>query len=140
MIQAYFGFKRLPFPKELKTEHMFESFDLRESIARLQILKQNRGLFCLTGEPGSGKTSVLRKFVEGLNPQTHMHAYTPHPQSIEVTCTVRSTLYSSFRHESERAICSIKLKGILELYDSQGKTPTIILDESHLMDHELFKS
>jgi len=78
MIQAYFGFKRQPFPKELKTESFFETFDIKEAFTRLQFLKQNRGIFCLTGEPGSGKTSVLRKFVDGLNAQTHIHSYTPH--------------------------------------------------------------
>ncbi len=77
MIQAYFGFKRRPFPKELKTTAMFESFDLKEAFTRLQFLKQNRGIFCLTGEPGSGKTSALRRFVEELNPQTHLHALHP---------------------------------------------------------------
>lgn len=137
MIQAYFGFKRLPFPKELKTEHMAESFDLRESIARLQILKQNRGIFCLTGEPGSGKTSVLRKFVEGLNPQTHLHAYTPH------STVNRSDLYRQLnsllklppRIRKSDLFDQIQ-KGILDLHDGHGKTPVIILDEAHLMDHE----
>jgi len=37
MIQAYYGLKKTPFHKELKTEQMFESFDLRESEARLQV-------------------------------------------------------------------------------------------------------
>ncbi len=35
MIQAYFGLKRPPFSKELKTDQMFESFDIREAMARL---------------------------------------------------------------------------------------------------------
>lgn len=137
MIQAYFGFKRLPFPKELKTDHMFESFDLRESFARLQILKQNRGLFCLTGEPGSGKTSVLRKFVEGLNPQTHIHAYTPHStiNRSDLYRQINSLLKLPARVRKVDLFDQIQ-KGILELYDSQGKTPVIILDEAHLMDHE----
>ena len=77
MIQAYFGFKRQPFIKDLQTTQMYQSFDSKEASTRLQILKQQRGIFCLTGEPGAGKTSVLRKFVDDLNPQTHVHCYTP---------------------------------------------------------------
>jgi len=137
MIQAYFGLKKPPFLKELKTDLMYETFDLKESFARLQLLKQNRGIFCLTGEPGAGKTSVLRKFVDGLNPQTHVHCYTPH-------ATInRSDLYRQLnqllklppRLRKSDLFEQIQ-RGITELFDSQGKTPVIILDEAHLMDHE----
>jgi general secretion pathway protein A len=136
MIQPYFGLKRLPFPKELRTEAMFESFDVKEAFARLQVLKQNRGIFCLTGEPGSGKTSVMRKFVEGLNPQTHIHCYTPH------STVNRSDLYRQLntllklpsRVRKSDLFDQIQ-RAITELY-YHGKTPVIILDEAHLMDHD----
>ncbi len=137
MIQAYFGFKRQPFVKELKTEQMFQSFDLKEASARLQILKQNRGLFCLTGEPGAGKTSALRKFVDELNPQTHVHCYTPH------STVNRNDLYRQLnqllklppRIRKSDLFEQIQ-RAIQELHDAQGKTPVIILDEAHLMDHD----
>lgn len=137
MIQAHFGFKRQPFVKELSPSQMFQSFDLKEAGARLQILKQNRGIFCLTGEPGAGKTSALRKFVEELNPQTHVHCYTPH-------ATVnRNDLYRQLntllklppRVRKSDLFEQIQ-RAVQELHDAQGKTPVIILDEAHLIDHE----
>jgi general secretion pathway protein A len=137
MIQAYYGLKRQPFPKEIKTDAMFESFDLKETHARLSILKQNRGIFCLTGEPGAGKTSVLRRFVDNLNPQTHHHCYTPH-------ATVnRGDLYRQLnqllklppRIRKSDLFAQIQ-KGITDLHEHQGKTPVIILDEMHLAEHD----
>jgi len=137
MIQAYYGFKRQPFPKELRIEQMFESFDIKEAFTRLQILKQNRGLFCLTGEPGAGKTSVLRRFVEGLNPQMHTHCYTPH------STVNRNDLYRQLntllklppRIRKSDLFEQIQ-RAVTELHVNHGKTPVIILDEAHLMDHE----
>lgn len=135
MIQAYFGLKRLPFPKELKTSLMFDSFDLKEASTRLQFLKQNRGIFCLTGEPGSGKTSALRRFVEELNPQTHLHAYTPHAtvSRIELYRQINGLLNLPNRVHKSDLFAQIQ-KNVIELYEHHGKTPVIILDECHLMD------
>jgi type II secretory pathway predicted ATPase ExeA len=135
MIEAYFGFKRLPFPKELKTSAMFESFDLKEAATRLQFLKQNRGIFCLTGEPGSGKTSALRRFVEELNPQTHQHAYTPHAtvSKIELYRQINQLLNLPNRLHKSDLFAQIQ-KAVIDLHEHHGKTPVIILDECHLMD------
>lgn len=137
MIQAYFGLKRQPFTKELKTEQMFETFDLKEADARLQILKQSRGLFCLTGEPGAGKTSALRRFVNELNPQTHIHCYTPHAtiNRGDLYRQINQLLKLPPRGRKSDLFEQIQ-RGIFELHDAQGKTPVIILDEAHLMDHE----
>jgi type II secretory pathway predicted ATPase ExeA len=137
MIQAYFGLKRQPFTKELKTEQMFETFDLKEAAARLQILKQSRGLFCLTGEPGAGKTSALRRFVNELNPQTHVHCYTPHAtiNRGDLYRQINQLLKLPPRGRKSDLFEQIQ-RGIFELHDAQGKTPVIILDEAHLMDHE----
>lgn len=137
MIEAHFGFKKMPFPKEIKTTLMFESFDIKESFTRLQLLKQSRGIFCMTGEPGAGKTSVLRKFVENLNPQTHTHCYTPHStiNRNDLYRQINSLLNLPNRIRKVDLFAQIQ-KGITDLYEHQGKTPVIILDEAHLMDHE----
>ena len=137
MMSAYFGLKKLPFVKEIKTEQMFETFDTREAFARLNYVRQNRGIILLTGEPGSGKTSVLRKFVDQLNPQTHQHCYTPH-----VTIS-RSELYRQLNlilrlppKVRKTDLFEQIQRSILEMYENAGKTPVIILDEMQMADHQ----
>lgn len=137
MIEAYFGFKKSPFQKELRVDQMMETYDIREASSRLAYTKQHRGLILLTGEPGSGKTSVLRKFVDGLNPQTHLHCYTPH------ATVSRSELYRQLNQllklPTRMKKCDLFeqiQRAVMELFENQGKTPCFILDEAHLMDHE----
>lgn len=137
MIEAYFGFKKSPFSKELKVDQMIDTYDTREAASRLAYTKQHRGLLLLTGEPGSGKTSVLRKFVDGLNPQTHLHCYTPH------ATVSRTELYRQLNQllklPQKMKKCDLFeqiQRTVTELFESQGKTPCFILDEAHLMNHE----
>jgi type II secretory pathway predicted ATPase ExeA len=136
MIEGYYGFKKLPFPKDIKTDHLFESLDIKEAGARLAYLKQYRGVFCLTGEPGSGKTSMLRRFVDSLPPSQYLHCYTPH-----VTIS-RSEVYRQLNqmlrlpHKSKKSDLFAQIqKSILDQYQNQGKVTCIILDECQLMDH-----
>lgn len=135
MMEAYFGLKRLPFGKEIKSQDLISSFDMREAEARLNHVKQYRGIMCLTGEPGSGKTSIVRKWVEDLNPQSFLHCYTPH-----VTVS-RSELYRQIN-----ALLNLPLKvrksdlfrqiqaAIWSQY-TQGKVTVLVLDECQMMDH-----
>lgn len=137
MNYAYFGMKRMPFSKEIDTLDLFKSYDQKEALARLNFVRQNRGIFLLTGEPGGGKTTLLRKFVGELNPQSHENCYTPH-------ATInRNEVYrqmSSLLRLKPSARKSLMFKQIQEAiwdkYRHQGITPCFILDECHLMDYQ----
>lgn len=137
MIETYFGFKRPPFPKDLKVDQMIDTYDFREAASRLSYIRSHRGILLLTGEPGSGKTTVLRRFVDGLNPQTHLHAYTPHAtvSRFDLYRQLSSLLNLPPRPRKCELFDQIQ-RAVMELFESQGKTPVFILDEAHLMDHE----
>jgi len=135
MDNIYFGLKKRPFSKEISTDEMFQSYDSKETLIRLDHLKNHRGIFLLTGEPGGGKTSILRKFVSKLNPQVYRHAYTPH------SSVTRSDFYRQLNfilgqsHKSRKSDLFIQIqKAILKDYDQNGKIPCIILDECQMMD------
>ncbi len=132
---AEFGLKKMPFDKSIKVQELYESYDVSEIEARLSYVKQYRGILLLTGEPGSGKTAMLRKFVHNLNPASYEHSYSPH-----LTIS-RTELYKQLNsllrlpHKSSKTALFDQIQaGLWDLYKNQGKVPCLILDECHLMD------
>jgi type II secretory pathway predicted ATPase ExeA len=135
MMEAYFGLKRLPFDRDIKSSDLIASFDSREAEARLNHVKQYRGIMCLTGEPGSGKTSIVRKWVDDLNPQSFLHCYTPH-----VTVS-RSELYRqtnsllNLPSKCRKSDLFRQIQAAIWHQYTHGKVTVLVLDECQMMDH-----
>lgn len=66
---AYYGLSSNPFDKQyVREKDRFLSTDLKEMTARLDYLKEARGIGVFTASPGMGKSFALRCFAAGLNP------------------------------------------------------------------------
>lgn len=138
MIQARFGLTKLPFDKGIASRDLYSWPGLEEITARLEMAKQARGIMLLTGEPGTGKTSSLRRFVDSLHAEHYHSVYLP-----LATITVndayaqlnralggqdargKSLLFAEIQH------------GIAQL-TAQRKQPVIILDEADLLRSAIF--
>ena len=68
MYLRHFAFTRLPFETPAETDELFDSNARREAEARLGHLIELRGIGMLTGEVGSGKTTVCRYLTAQLHP------------------------------------------------------------------------
>ncbi|MBM4397919.1 MAG: AAA family ATPase [Deltaproteobacteria bacterium] len=68
MYRSYFGLHRHPFDREVPTEQLFAAPVLDELHARLNYLVETRGIGLVTGEPGSGKSTALRRLRDSLHP------------------------------------------------------------------------
>lgn len=77
MIEARFGLKRRPFDKAIDSRKLYLWPGLEELAARLEMSKQARGILLVTGEPGTGKTVALRRFVDSLNAEHYVTIYLP---------------------------------------------------------------
>ena len=74
---AWFGLKRFPFDKNIKTADVLDTESFQECFARLEYIKRRGGIMLLTGDPGVGKTLALRRFVDSLNGNLFKPFYTP---------------------------------------------------------------
>jgi general secretion pathway protein A len=77
MYLAHFGFTHYPFERALQPDELFASSAAREAQARLNHLVELRGIGLITGEVGSGKTSVCRQLGAALHPGLHRLFYVP---------------------------------------------------------------
>ena len=76
MYTDYYGLSFNPFDKQMvKEKDAFESEDFREMSARLEYLKEIRGIGVFTASPRMGKTFVPRCFSKKLNPNLYQCAY-----------------------------------------------------------------
>lgn len=64
-----FGFHRAPFERGLQGDELFRAPLLDELHSRLCYLVERRALGLLTGEPGSGKSTALRRVRDELHPE-----------------------------------------------------------------------
>jgi len=77
MLQAYWNLTGTPFDKSIKPEQLFMSNGFKELQSRLQYMKQHRGIMLISGQPGTGKTTALRAFVNELSELSFQCFYVP---------------------------------------------------------------
>ena len=131
---AWFGLKRFPFDKNIKTQQVLDTEPFKECLARLDYLKRRGGILLLTGDPGVGKTLILRRYVDSLNENLFRPYYTPLS-----TLSRADLLYHLNRllglpqRLSKSAVYTQIQKTLLESKEQQGKTILLIIDEAHLL-------
>lgn len=137
MINAFFGFKKEPFTKDIDTKEIFLSDAFKELLSRLDYMKNNRGLMCLTGEAGTGKTLAIRTFVESLNTNLYLPLYIPLStvSVLEFYRQLNQKLTGEFLYRKVDLFHSIQTS-VKDYVTNRKKVPVIILDEAHLLKFE----
>ena len=133
MFRQHFGLKFNPFDKEISTDKLYASQDMKELDSRLKYMLESRGICLIVGEPGSGKSIGLRKLTENLNRSLYRPCYLA-----LTTLTVKefyqamasllgeTPAYKKFNLFNQIQNC------IESLYYEQRITPVIIIDEIHM--------
>jgi general secretion pathway protein A len=133
-ILSWYGLKRFPFDKHIKTKQLMDSGSLKECAARLDYIKRRGGIMLLTGDPGVGKTVALRRFVEGLNDNLFRAVYTPLStlNRFDLLRHINAKLGLPSR-ASKSAIYSQIQRELLDSREQRGRTVVILLDEAQLL-------
>ena len=75
MYLSYYGLEFNPFDKTIETKYAFETNDFKILKNRLNFIKDNKTMALITGNPGMGKTFVIRNFLNELNKNLYKVIY-----------------------------------------------------------------
>lgn len=140
MFEEFYSFTQPPFSKELKMSDLFLTEAHQEMLARMQYAAERRQFALCTGEVGAGKSTMVRLLTSRLQPTKYVMLYiadsdlTPRNFYYEVLNQLGHTP-RFYRGDAKRQLNRV----ILDLYESQRKTPVIIIDEGHLLKREMLE-
>lgn len=139
MYRSFYGLTEPPFSKDIEVTRLFHYSGLKELESRLEYMKRYRGIMLITGDPGTGKTTAIRAFINTLNNDAFFPVYMP-----LATVAVRDfykqindQLHGEPVQAKSRLFQSIQQR-ILFYTTQQNRVPVIILDEVHLLKNENF--
>jgi general secretion pathway protein A len=133
MYREFYQLRERPFNKTPDPRFLYQSPKHAEALARLLHAVEEQDIVLLTGEIGSGKTTLSRAFIDSLD-----ESYQPlliinprlSPSQLLRTVALRLGMdeVSRYRHD---LLESINAK-LYELYEA-GKRPVIVIDEAQLI-------
>ncbi len=140
MYLRHFAFTRFPFENTLLADELYVSAARREAEARLTHLIELRGIGLLTGEVGSGKTTVCRQVTAGLHPGRYRVYYVSLTTGNVLgmykaiawelglpTERSRATAYRAIRNEVSRLVQEAK------------QLPVLIVDEAQHLRNDVLE-
>ena len=140
MYRKHFAFTRLPFETPAETDELFESSARREAEARLAHLIDLRGIGLMTGEVGSGKTTVCRHLTAGLHPGLYRVHY------VSLTTGNVLDIYKAIAWElglpveRSRATARQAIRNeISRLVIEAKQLPVLIIDEAHHLRNDVLE-
>jgi len=139
MYTSAFGLTRLPFDRQLTADQLFRTPALDELHSRLTYLVQMRSIGLLTGEPGSGKSTALRRLRDSLHPDTvraiYLHDTAVNPADFFRQLALelgiephwsRALIFRSVKHEIERLVTDRHLTVLLVIDEAQQLRPDLL--------------
>ncbi len=140
MYRKHFAFTRLPFEIPAETDELFESSARREAEARLGHLVDLRGIGLLTGEVGSGKTTVCRRLAAGLHPGLYRVHYVSLTTGnvLDMYKAIAWELGLPITHSRATARKTIRDE-ISRLVTEARQLPVLIVDEAHHLRNDVLE-
>ncbi|MCS6925211.1 MAG: AAA family ATPase [Candidatus Binatia bacterium] len=132
MYEAFYGFRDSPFRLTPDPEYLFLSTNHQEALGHLLFgVSEGSGVVVITGEIGTGKTTLLRTLVRTLDPQKTTVAYIFNPalSALELLQTINADLGLPATSTSKKELID-ELNQFLLQQQAAGRRVVVIIDEA----------
>ena len=139
MYLEFYGLKELPFALTPDPRYLYFTPSHTEVMANLHYgIESGRGLIVVTGEVGTGKTTLLRWMMQRLD-RTVMVAYIFNPRlSVAEFYQYLATLFNIGEWENKSDLL-IELGKVLESRHNRGLRTVLVVDEGHGLSTEVLE-
>jgi MSHA biogenesis protein MshM len=143
MYEAHFGLREPPFGITPDTSFAYACNSHQEALNTLLIAARNgEGFMKVTGEVGTGKTLLCRRFLRALDPARFVSAYIPNPYLEPQTLmfALADELGVKLDRGADQHHLLRELNHALLDFARAGKTVVVCLDEAQAMPQETLES
>ena len=141
MYCQFYGFRESPFSITPNPRFLFMSAPHREALAHLiYAVKSRAGFVELTGEVGTGKTTLLRSFLQRLDAEGHRTAliFNPCLSSLELLMSINRE-FGLVRESGSRMELLQALNVFLLEQKAAGRRVVLVMDEAQNLSPEVLE-
>ncbi|WP_229882592.1 ExeA family protein, partial [Streptomyces alanosinicus] len=132
-----YGFTRIPFGRDLAPSMLHQHHSHKEAAARIAWCINHKAIGVVTGEVGAGKTVAVKGAVSSLDPARFTVIYQPNPEAgMRGLYDLIVTHLGGTPKYHFAALAAQASAALAAEVDERGRTPALVLDESHLLDHQ----
>ncbi|MEY4589081.1 MAG: hypothetical protein RL497_1157 [Pseudomonadota bacterium] len=135
MYHSYFGIEEQAFSIAVNPRYLYMSAQHREALAHLLYGVNSGGFVMLTGEVGTGKTTIIRCLLEQLPKQADVAMImNPAASARDLLCSICDELGIDYLpDETSLKILTDKLYEFLLTNHSKGRNTIVLIDEAQLL-------
>jgi general secretion pathway protein A len=140
MYERFFGLYDAPFRLTPDPSYLFLSRKHADALAHLRLgLRESSGFVCITGDVGTGKTTLLRAFLGGLAPDVSTaYIFNPALSALELLQTINTEFGLPAASTSRKELTSSLNQHLLAQREA-GRQAVVVIDEAQALGIEVLE-